>query len=269
MNFYIYMIKFEDGRFYIGSRQSKIPANEDVKYWGSPVTYKHLWEDVSLSKTKHILKVCDSFEEMRDKEFEFIKVAWKKYPDLSLNRVCTPIFHPSLNKKAGAIGGKNTYERGHGIHALTSEQRSQIGKEVASRPEIKKMHKARGKKCAELGLGVHSDKWKNSPEYKEMLSRKEGPRSEEIKKKTSESLKKYYAKNRATLGKSRPWNSMGNAKKFSIKSPTGEIYVGRNIKNFCEHMFDDKLIGATQSLREVIRGKRESYKGWTRVDITS
>ena len=64
--YYIYMIKFEDGRFYIGSRQSKVPANEDVKYWGSPITYKHLWEDASLSKTKHILKVCDSFEEMRD-----------------------------------------------------------------------------------------------------------------------------------------------------------------------------------------------------------
>ena len=262
------MIKFEDERFYIGSRQSKIPANEDVKYWGSPVTYKHLWEDASLSKTKHILKVCDSFEEMRDMESEFIRDAWKKYPDLSLNRVSSPIFHHDVARKAGYVGGKNTYERGHGIHALTFEQRSQSAKEVASRPEIKKILKATGKKCAELGLGIHSDKWKNSPEYKEMLSRKEGPRSEETKKNQSEALKKYYAKNRATLGKSRIRGNKGNAKKFSIKSPTGEIYVGRNIKNFCEHMFDDKIIGATQSLREVIRGKRKFYKGWTRVDNT-
>ena len=96
MYFYIYMIKFEDGRFYIGSRQSKVPANKDIKYWGSPVTYKHLWEDTSLSKTKHILKVCDSFEEMRDMESEFIKDAWKKYGDLCLNRNAAPAFHPDI-----------------------------------------------------------------------------------------------------------------------------------------------------------------------------
>jgi hypothetical protein len=51
--YYLYLIKFEDGRFYIGSRKSKVPAVDDVKYWGSPGKINQpLWE---MKKEKHIL----------------------------------------------------------------------------------------------------------------------------------------------------------------------------------------------------------------------
>ncbi len=51
--YYLYLIKFEDDRFYIGSRKSKVPAKKDVKYWGSPGKInQHLWE---MKKEKYIL----------------------------------------------------------------------------------------------------------------------------------------------------------------------------------------------------------------------
>lgn len=129
------MIKFCDDRFYIGKRTSKIEPYKDKNYMGSPVTFKYLWEDTSLTKTKYILKICDTEKEMIELEIKFIKIGWKKYPDLILNRNASPAFH----KEACSIGGKNAKELGVGIHALTKEELSR-----------------NGKKCKELGLGVHA-----------------------------------------------------------------------------------------------------------------
>ena len=171
--YYLYLIKFEDGRFYIGSRQSKVLPEYDTNYWGSPVSFKHLWEDVSLTKTKHILKVCDSFEEMRDMESEFIKDAWKKFPQLCLNRNATPIFHPDICK-----------------NALSKEQRIEIGK-----------------KCKELGLGIHG----LSKDERDMMYR-------DIAEKKS--------------------------KHFKLKSPNGDIITGKNIAKFCrENNLTPQCIG--------------------------
>jgi len=246
-NYYIYMIKFEDGRFYIGSRQSKVHASKDVKYWGSPVTYKHLWEDASLSKTKHILKVCDSFEEMRDMESEFIKDAWKKYGDLCLNRNAAPAFHPDISKAAAPLGGKKAHEMGVGIHALTHEQL-----------------KDTGKKCAELGLGIHSEEYKNSPETKERLknfgkkfgkhmsenglgihSKEFKPRRREISKKNGiENVKSKKGIFRPDLQhKRKEWGKAGNLagagisyKKFKFISPEGIVHEGMNYHKWCRDM---------------------------------
>ena len=71
--YYLYLIKFEDGRFYIGSRKSKVPAEEDVNYWGSPgKTIKHLWEN---KKEKYILfeSTDISIQDLREKEYEMIQ----------------------------------------------------------------------------------------------------------------------------------------------------------------------------------------------------
>ncbi len=256
-HYYIYMIKFEDGRFYIGSRQSKVPANEDVKYWGSPVTYKHLWEDTSLSKTKHILKVCDSFEEMRDMESEFIKDAWKKYADLCLNRASTPIFHPDISKAAAPLGGKKSLEMGVGIHALTHEQRSEYGKQkFIKNSKLIEVAKETGKKCAELGLGVHAESFK--PIRSEISKKtglklkKEGKgifRSEEERKEWSIKGAKKLGDLNVKLGRGicnpdlqkhrKEWCSIGGRtshKKFKFVSPEGKVYEGTNYTQWCRDM---------------------------------
>lgn len=257
-HYYIYMIKFEDGRFYIGSRQSKVPANEDVKYWGSPVTYKHLWEDTSLSKTKHILKVCDSFEEMRDMESEFIKDAWKKYADLCLNRVSTPIFHPDISKAAASLGGKKALEMGVGIHALTHEQLSEHAKQkFIKNPKLIEVAKETGKKCAELELGIHAESFK--PRRSE-ISKKTGLKLKEEGKGifglTSEERSNYCSMGAKKLGDlnvelgrgicnpdlqkhRKEWCSIGGKtshKKFKFVSPEGKVYEGTNYTQWCRDM---------------------------------
>ena len=77
--FYLYIIQFETGQFYIGSRKSKVPASEDIKYWGSPGKINEsLWK---LEKEKHILfeSTDISYKELTNKEKFFIGEAWKKF----------------------------------------------------------------------------------------------------------------------------------------------------------------------------------------------
>ena len=260
-NYYIYMIKFEDGRFYIGSRQSKVHASKDVKYWGSPVTYKHLWEDASLSKTKHILKVCDSFEEMRDMESEFIKDAWKKYPNLCLNRNAAGAIHHDISRKAAPLGGQKSHEMGVGIHALTHEQLSENAKQkFIKNPKLIEVAKETGKKCAELGLGIHAESFKPR---RSGISKKIGLKLKEegkgIFKPREEWSDEWVAKavetgkkngdNNVELGrgicnpdlqhKRKEWSSIGGRtshKKFKFISPQGKIYEGTNYTQWCRDM---------------------------------
>ena len=245
-NYYIYMIKFEDGRFYIGSRQSKVHASKDVKYWGSPVTYKHLWEDASLSKTKHILKVCDSFDEMNELEPKLIKEAWKKYPDLCLNRNAAGAIHPDI------------------IHReLTEEEREVLRyharKKVKDPKFIEQLIK-NGKKCAELGLGIHAESFKPR---RSGISKKIGLKLKEegkgIFKPREEWSDEWVAKavetgkkngdNNVELGrgicnpnlqhKRKEWSSIGGRtshKKFKFISPQGKIYEGTNYTQWCRDM---------------------------------
>ena len=234
--YYLYLIKFEDGQFYIGSRQSKVLPEYDTNYWGSPVSFKHLWEDVSLTKTKHILKVCDSFEEMRDMESEFIKDAWKKFPQLCLNRNATPIFHPdicknALSKEQRIEIGKKCKELGLGIHGISKDERVRISKKAGQKIKnlgigvcgLSRERKIEiGKKCKELGLGIHG----LSKDERDMMYR-------DIAEKKS--------------------------KHFKLKSPNGDIITGKNIAKFCrENNLTPQCIG------KVILGKEKSHKGWTK-----
>jgi len=181
--YYLYLIKFEDGRFYIGSRKSKVKPENDTKYWGSPVTFKHLWEDVSLPKTKHILKVCNSFDEMRKLEPKLIKDAWEKFPEFCLNRCAAPSMHTEICKKWGKINGKKLYEEHKGIFKLTQEQRSENGKKAykrqkelgiginfLSKEQLSENGKKGGQKSYELGIGLHG----LTPEQKTKRSKKNG-----------------------------------------------------------------------------------------------
>ncbi len=136
--YYIYLIRFCDGRFYIGKRTSKVEPHNDTKYMGSPITFKYLWEDNSLTKTKHILKLCKTEKEMIDLEVKMIKTGWKKFPDLILNRNAAPAFH----EEACVRGGKKSKELKLGIHKMTREELSFFGR-IA------------GNKSKELGVGIH------------------------------------------------------------------------------------------------------------------
>jgi hypothetical protein len=121
--YYLYLIQFNDGRYYIGSRKCKCKPERDTKYMGSPVTYKELWSDPNLSKIKYILKEVDSVNELKRIEPILIKAGWERDGrDLCLNRHASPTFHPEVCSKGGKISGKNSYELGRGIFGLSKEQ---------------------------------------------------------------------------------------------------------------------------------------------------
>jgi hypothetical protein len=131
--YYLYLIKFNDGRYYIGSRKCECKPEEDTGYMGSPVTFKELWADSNLSKTKYILREVHSVEELKRIEPKLIKEAWKRDgKDVCLNRHASPTFHPDVCVKGGKIGGKisgkKALELRIGIHAQTPEQKIEYGK---------------------------------------------------------------------------------------------------------------------------------------------
>ncbi len=127
-HYYLYLIQFEDGRFYIGSRKSKVPAKDDVKYWGSPgKTIKHLWK---MKKVKHILfETTDiSIQDLREKEYKMIQEGWDKFgKDKCINKNAGGLNHLDLEvvKKAG----KKCYEQKLGFFAWTPEEWSKNSKE--------------------------------------------------------------------------------------------------------------------------------------------
>ena len=121
---YLYMITFEDGRFYIGSRKSKVPAAEDVRYWGSPgKSIKNLWE---MKKEKHILfeSTDISYKDLIDKEKIFIREGWKNFgKDKCINKNVGGHIDPELISKVA----KERYASGKTALAnLTYEERVAI-----------------------------------------------------------------------------------------------------------------------------------------------
>ena len=119
--YYLYLIKFDDGRFYIGSRKSKVPAEEDVNYWGSPgKTTKHLWE---MRKEKHILfeSTDISIQDLREKEYKMIQEGWKKFgKDKCINKNAGGLNH--LDAEICRKSGKKAYEQKKGFFAWSSEK---------------------------------------------------------------------------------------------------------------------------------------------------
>lgn len=122
--YYLYLIKFETGEVYVGSRSSKVRPEDDVNYWGSPVTYEHWWKDSNRKKKKYVIKECSDPKELREIEPKLIKAAWEKYGDKCLNRNAAPVFHPEVCSK----NGKRAKELGLGIHGLSKEERIRNGK---------------------------------------------------------------------------------------------------------------------------------------------
>ena len=126
--YYLYIIKFEDGRFYIGSRKSKVPAAEDIIYWGSPgKTIRHLWE---MKKEKHVLfeSTNISLQDLREREYKMIQEGWNKFgKDKCINKNAGGLNHLDLEvvKKAG----KKCRDQKIGIFGWTPEEWSKNSKE--------------------------------------------------------------------------------------------------------------------------------------------
>lgn len=120
-HYYLYLIQFEDGRFYIGSRKSKVPAKDDVKYWGSPgKTIKHLWE---MKKEKHILfeSTDISIQDLREKEYEMIQEGWNKFgKDKCINKNAGGLNHLDLDVCRET--GKRTYLEKKGFFGWSPEK---------------------------------------------------------------------------------------------------------------------------------------------------
>jgi len=148
--YYLYLIKFEDGRFYIGSRKSKVPANEDINYWGSPgKNNKPLWE---RQKEKHLLFESNniSLKELREKEYEMIRRGWTKFGKekcINKNAGGLDTIPEEVRKKVSKEVGQKSKELGLGIHSLTEEQHKK---------NAKKGGKIVGNMMYEQGRGIFS-----------------------------------------------------------------------------------------------------------------
>jgi hypothetical protein len=95
--YYLYIIRFGDGRYYIGSRGCDCRPEDDMEYTGSPITFKHLWTDPNLTKKKYIIKEFSSYDVVRRLETVLIEAAWKRDgKDICVNRNSAPRFHPEI-----------------------------------------------------------------------------------------------------------------------------------------------------------------------------
>jgi len=291
--YYLYLIKFEDGRFYIGSRKSKVPANEDKNYWGSPgKNNKLLWE---MQKEKHILfeSTNISLKELREKEYEMIRSGWKKFgKEKCINKNAgglDSITEDGLilgGKTAGKINGKRAKELRTGIFSLTKEQRSEIGKRnyenglgifSFSEEEMMEIRKKagnrvkelnvgicgmskeqrikNGKKCHKLGVGIHG----LSKEERIKNSQKSGTKAKELGV-GIHGLSKEEKSRIAKIAGERTREV--TSKNYCLKSPSGEIISGKNIGQFCR---ENNL--SHPHITSVLNGKRKHHRGWTHPDI--
>jgi hypothetical protein len=126
--YYLYLIKFEDGKLYVGSRKSKVPAVDDTNYWGSPgKSIKHLWQ---MKKEKYILfeSTNISLQDLREKEYKLIDAGWKKYgKEKCINKNCGGLNNIDIEllKKSG----KRCRDQKLGIFGWTAEEWSKNSKE--------------------------------------------------------------------------------------------------------------------------------------------
>jgi hypothetical protein len=141
---------------------------------------------------------------------------------------------------------------------LSDDRRSKIA-EYNRRPEVRE-----SKRQANLGRGWSDEarckfldtNSKAEVKLKRSLAQLGKKQSDETKAKRSESLRgktrSEDIKEKISTGRS------ANNKTFKITSPSGEVFMGKNLTQFC------KSIGVWPAcLSEVCRGLKKSYKGWT------
>ena len=236
--FYVYYSYEEYGRGYIGKRECECLPEKDVRYFGSI-------KDKTFNPTqKIILETFDIVEEALEAEcvlHDFYEV--DKNPHFANRAKQTSTgFYYKLSHEEAKKRGQEIKESGLGICGLSKEQRIKNGK-LAARKNKKigggfygltdeqrtKNGKLGSKKAREMCVGIYA----LTPERRSEISKKAG-------KITGDKL----------------------AKEFVLKSPTGEIIYGKNIRKFCRENNLNHCV-----ITKVLSDKyphSKSYKGWTK-----
>ena len=264
---YTYKITFEEvPYYYYGSKKEK-RYNEE--YWGSPITNKWCWELYTPKK-----QILELFDYTDDGYTECLKVE---------NRLIKPFLNDPLclNERCGAIisldvlrkNARKKVENKIGIFALSSEELSELGKKGGSiggskgvktqienkigiyglSEEEKSVNGKKGaNRCKELGVGIcglTSDK-----------RREIQKRSVEKQKKNNTGIFGLTKEQRAEIGaRNGERNKILLTKRYAFISPTGELFEGTNISQFCR---EQNLLNSMMS--KVLNGKRKHHRGWTK-----
>ncbi len=193
-NHYVYQITFEEvPHIYFGSRTCKCLPEDDIKYMGSPKTYKHFWVDYTPIKTI-LVSGFRTREEANTYEADLIEYQWTINKPLSVNGTIS-------NEKFNTVGRPKTQKQ------IESIRRICLGKKL-------------------------------SPEHIEAIRQGNLGRIPTIEQRLA-----------VSLAQSTP---------FYLVSPTGEIFRGVNLRQFC--IKNELNQGNCNS---VMSGSKFHYKGWT------
>jgi hypothetical protein len=129
-----------------------------------------------------------------------------------------------------------------GIFGLSDKERSENAKKA-------------GNKCKELGVGICG----LTIEQRRDIQRK----SVEKQKQNNTGIFGLTAEQRAEIGaKNGERNRVLLAKRYAFISPTGELFEGANISQFCR---EQNL--SNSMMCKVLNGKRKQHKGWKKVQV--
>lgn len=262
---YTYKITFEEvPYYYYGSKKEKV---FDEEYWGSPVANKWCWE--LYTPKKQILEVFDytdkGYEECRKIEDRLIKPVLND--NWCLNERCGGNYSLEVLRRVA----KKRVENKIGLFALSSEELSKLGKKGGkiggskgaktqmqkkigiyglSKKERSENSKKAGNKSKELGVGI----CRLTIEQRRDIQK----RSVEKQKKNKTGIFGLTAEQRAEIGaKNGERNKILLVKNYSFISPTGELFEGTNISQFCR---EQNL--SNSMMCRVLNGKRKQHKGW-------
>lgn len=225
--YYVYVIIYPDlgHRFYYGSRITAKHPDDDVKYFGSPKTFKR-YNDITHEEyqpnalkvilwAKRLANTKNSARKLSQLETQYIREALENIahlgPDVCLNR---------------SYGGRP---------ALTPEEQREIGLRVVANgggfvgmSKKRHMHFAKlgGIKSHAMGTGVHGIS-------KEKLA--------DAQKRGRETIVARYSKT------------------YTFTDPKGQSVTFTNLKQFCR---ENELNPA--HMRGLNTGRLKSHKGWTK-----
>ena len=269
---YTYKITFIDTPYYYYGVHKERYFNE--YYMGTPVTHKWCWEFYEAEK-----QILELFEYSDEGWLEAIGIEVRLIKPVfnidkwCLNANCARYISLDILRKTA----KNNIENKIGIFALSTEELSKFGKKGGSiggkvsgmnnkmnetgffklsKEERIENAKKGGNKCKELCAGIHRLTLDQRRKIQKI--------SVEKQKQNNTGLFGLTKEQRKEIGtKCSEKNKILFAKSYAFLSPTGQLFEGTNISQFCrEHNLLNSMMGS------VLNGKRKHHKGWRRAYAT-